>query len=72
MWCRETRKVHVLVADNGSCTDFQRSSPSGQTHETDITDTTTMRRSRGNSENTVSLKSPFDLKKIWHLTVLSM
>ena len=56
-------KVHVLVAHNDSCTDSQRASPSGQTHETDTANTTTMRRSRVNSERTVPLKSPFDLKK---------
>ena len=50
-------------AHNGSCTCSQRTSPSGQTHDTDIPDTTTRRRSRVCSEKTVPLKSLFDLKK---------
>ena len=50
-------------AHNGFCTCSQRTSPSGQTHDTDIPDTTTRRRSRVCSEKTVPLKSLFDLKK---------
>ena len=49
-------KTHVLA-------DSQRTFPSRQTHDTDTPDTTTMRRSRVHSEKTVSLRSPFDLKK---------
>ena len=46
-------KAHVSVAHNNSCTNSQRTSPSGQTHETDLHVTTTMLRSTGNPENTV-------------------
>ena len=56
-------KAHVLIAHNDSCPDSERTIPSGQTHETDTPDTTTMRRSRVYSEKTASRKSPFDLKK---------
>ena len=56
-------KARVLVAHNNACTNSQRTFPHGPTHETDLPDTTTMRRSRSNSENTVSLKSHFDLNK---------
>ena len=56
-------KDHVLVAHSDSCTDSRRTSPSGQTHESDTPGTMTMRRSRVHSENTVPLKSPFDLWK---------
>ena len=33
-------KAHVLVAHNCSCADSQRTPLSGQTHETDLLDTT--------------------------------
>ena len=56
-------KAHVSVDHHNSCTDSQRTSPSRQTHETDLHVTMTMLRSTGNPENTVSLMSPFDLKK---------
>ena len=62
----QNSKTHVLVAHRDSCTDSQRTIPSRQTHETDTPDTTTLRRSRVHSEKTVSLKSPFDRKKICH------
>ena len=52
-------KVHVLVAHNNSSCDSQRTLPSGPTQETDLPDTTTMRRLRGNFEDTVPLKSLF-------------
>ena len=55
-------EAHVLIVHNNSCTDSQRTSLSGQTHETGIPDTTTM-RSRGNSADAVPLESPFNLKK---------
>ena len=56
-------KAPVLVAQNASFSDSQRTSPSRETHETDTPDTTTMRRSRVHSEKTASLKLPLDLKK---------
>ena len=52
---------HVLVAQNNSCT--ERTFPAGPTHDIDLPDTATMRRSKGNSETIVSLKSDFDVKE---------
>ena len=56
-------KAHVLVARNDSCIDSHRTSPSRQTHDTDTSDTTTLRLSRVHSGKTVSLKSQFDPMK---------
>ena len=50
----------MLAAHNDSCADSQHTSPSGHTPETDMSDTTMMRRSRVDSGKTVL---PFDLKK---------
>ena len=56
-------KAPVVVAQNASFSDSQRTSPSRETHETDTPDTSIMRRSRVHSEKNASLKLPFDLKK---------
>ena len=65
-WMSRNSNALVLVAHNNSCTDSQRAFPSGPTHETDLHDTTTMQRAKGNSENIASLKSHCRVQEIWH------
>ena len=60
---------HVKYGAGAGCrADFHRALPSRQTHETDTPDTTTLPRSKVHPKKSVSLKSPFDLKKSGTIT----